>query len=68
MFQIAANEEMISVDELYSACNRALEMCSDVSTVARVIARPYSGKKAGERVRTSDRHDYSVEPRIGSML
>ena len=42
------NEEIISLDELYSACKKALEICSELSPVARVIARPYTGKKAGE--------------------
>ena len=59
---------MISLDELYSACKKALEICSELSPVARVIARPYTGKRAGEFVRTSNRHDYSVEPPIESML
>ena len=68
VFQIAANEDMISLDELYSACKKALEICSELSPVARVIARPYTGKRAGEFVRTSNRHDYSVEPPIESML
>ena len=68
VFQIAANEELISLDELYTACKKALEICSELSPVARVIARPYIGKKAGEFVRTSNRHDYSVEPPIESML
>lgn len=68
VFQIAANEEMISLDELYSACKKALEICGELSPVARVIARPYIGKRAGEFIRTSNRHDYSVEPPIESML
>lgn len=68
VFQIAANEEIISLDELYSACKKALEICGELSPVARVIARPYIGKRAGEFIRTSNRHDYSVEPPIESML
>lgn len=68
VFQIAANEEIVSLDELYSACKKALEICGELSPVARVIARPYIGKRAGEFIRTSNRHDYSVEPPIESML
>ncbi|MGL5087940.1 MAG: phosphopentomutase [Cetobacterium sp.] len=68
VLQIAANEEIISLDELYVACEKALEICRELSPVARVIARPFVGKKAGEFTRTSHRHDYSVEPPIESML
>ncbi|WP_047384014.1 phosphopentomutase [Cetobacterium sp. ZWU0022] len=68
VFQIAANEELVSLDELYDACKKALEICSEMSPVARVIARPFVGKKAGEFSRTSNRHDYSVEPPKESML
>ncbi|MGL4628003.1 phosphopentomutase [Cetobacterium sp.] len=68
VFQIAANEELISLDELYEACKKALEICTELSPVARVIARPFVGKKAGEFSRTANRHDYSVEPPKESML
>lgn len=68
VFQIAANEELISLDELYSACKKALEICNELSPVARVIARPYLGKKKGEFYRTSNRHDYSVKPPKETML
>ena len=68
VFQIAANEDIVSLEELYSACEKALEICTELSPVARVIARPYTGKKAGEFVRTSNRHDYSVEPPMDTML
>lgn len=68
VFQIAANEEQVSLDELYSACKKALEICSEKSPVARVIARPYLGNKKGEFVRTSNRHDYSVVPPKETML
>lgn len=68
VFQIAANEEQVPLDELYSACKKALEICSEKSPVARVIARPYLGNKKGEFVRTSNRHDYSVVPPKETML
>lgn len=68
VFQIAANEEQIPLEELYSACKKALEICSEKSPVARVIARPYLGNKKGEFVRTSNRHDYSVVPPKETML
>lgn len=68
VFQIAANEEQIPLEELYSACKKALEICSEKSPVARVIARPYLGNKKGEFVRTANRHDYSVTPPKETML
>lgn len=68
VFQIAANEEQVPLEELYSACKKALEICSEKSPVARVIARPYLGNKKGEFVRTSNRHDYSVVPPKETML
>ncbi|MGL5377384.1 MAG: phosphopentomutase [Cetobacterium sp.] len=68
VLQIAANEELISLEELYSACEKALEICKKLSPVARVIARPFRGKKAGDFIRTANRHDYSVQPPEESML
>lgn len=68
VFQIAAHEEHISLDELYAACKTALEICSELSPVARVIARPYLGKKKGEFKRTANRHDYSVTPPKETLL
>ncbi|MGL6023611.1 MAG: phosphopentomutase [Cetobacterium sp.] len=68
VLQIAANEELIPLNELYTACEKALEICRELSPVARVIARPFLGKATGEFTRTSNRHDYSVEPPIESML
>lgn len=68
VFQIAANEKYIPLKELYSACEKALEICGKLSPVARVIARPYIGEKKGEFTRTSNRHDYSVLPPVKSML
>ena len=68
MFQIAANEEIIPLEELYKACEIALEICNEKSPVARVIARPYVGKKVGEFKRTANRHDFSIDPPKESML
>lgn len=68
VLQIAANEDIISLEELYDACKKALEICSDLSPVARVIARPFTGTKSGSFVRTVNRHDYSVVPPKESML
>lgn len=61
VFQIAAHEEIIPLDELYKACEIARAMLQDEYAVARVIARPYLGApKAFER--TSNRRDYSLSP------
>ena len=68
VLQIAANEEIIPLDELYKACEIALEICMEKSPVARVIARPYVGKTKGKFERTSNRHDYSVKPPRATLL
>lgn len=68
VLQIAANEEIIPLDELYKACEIALEICMEKSPVARVIARPYVGKAKREFERTSNRHDYSVKPPRATLL
>lgn len=68
VFQIAANEDIIPLEELYRACEIALDICNRKSPVARVIARPYVGKKLGEFQRTANRHDFSIDPPKESML
>ncbi|MGL5347426.1 MAG: phosphopentomutase [Peptostreptococcaceae bacterium] len=62
VFQIAAHEEIIPLDELYKMCQIAREMMMGDNALARIIARPYIGKKAGEFIRTSNRRDYSLNP------
>ncbi|MGL4914547.1 MAG: phosphopentomutase [Romboutsia sp.] len=62
VFQIAAHEEIISLDELYKMCEIAREIMMGDNAVARIIARPYVGKSAGEFTRTSNRRDYSLNP------
>lgn len=61
VFQIAAHEEVISLEELYRMCEIAREMLVDKWAVGRVIARPFVGKN-GEYKRTSNRHDYALNP------
>ncbi len=68
VFQIAANEEIIPLDELYKMCEIAREIMMDDNAVARVIARPYIGKKVGEFERTSNRRDYSLNPFEDTVL
>lgn len=61
VFQIAANTDVIPLEELYHMCETAREMLVGEYACGRVIARPYI-KQDGARKRTSDRHDYSVTP------
>lgn len=63
VFQIAANEDVIPLEELYKACEIARELAMDERwKVGRIIARPYIGKKKGEFTRTANRHDLALEP------
>lgn len=63
VLQICGNEETFGLDELYRCCEIARELTMrDEWKVGRVIARPYIGKKKGEFVRTSNRHDYALKP------
>lgn len=67
VLQIAAHEDIIPIDELYSICEKTLEICNKLSPVARVIARPYIGTE-GNYKRTERRHDFSVPPTGETML
>lgn len=63
VLQICGNEETMGLDELYRCCEIARELTmKEEWKVGRVIARPYTGKKRGEFVRTANRHDYAVKP------
>ncbi len=63
VLQICGNEETMGVDTLYKYCEIARELTmKDEWKVGRVIARPYTGKKKGEFVRTANRHDYALKP------
>ena len=61
VFQIAAHEEWIPLDELYRACEIAREQLVAPHDVSRVIARPFVGT-AGAWTRTANRRDYSIQP------
>lgn len=61
VFQIAAHEEIVSLDELYKMCEIAREILKGEDQVARVIARPFIGEP-GNFERTSNRRDYSLKP------
>lgn len=63
VLQICGNEETFGLEELYRCCEIARELTlRDEWKVGRVIARPYVGRKKGEFVRTSNRHDYALKP------
>jgi phosphopentomutase len=67
VFQIAAHEETVPLDELYEACTIARDVLTGKHAVGRVIARPFSGEP-GSYERTPNRHDYSLEPRRPNYL
>ena len=69
VLQICGNEETFGLKELYRCCEIAREITmKDEWKVGRVIARPYVGKKKGEFVRTSNRHDYALKPTGRTVL
>ena len=67
VFQIAAHEDVVSVEELYKYCEIAREILVGDNAVARVIARPFVGKYP-DFTRTSNRHDFSLVPPKDTML
>lgn len=68
VFQIAAHEEVIPLEELYKACKIARELTlQDEFSVGRVIARPYIGE-VGTFRRTANRHDYAVKPPAPTVM
>jgi phosphopentomutase len=67
VFQIAAHEDTVPLDELYAGCRAAREILVGKHAVGRVIARPFTGEP-GNYVRTPNRHDFSLEPRRPNYL
>ncbi|HET7842073.1 MAG TPA: phosphopentomutase [Terriglobia bacterium] len=61
VFQIAAHEEVVPIEELYRLCEIARVQLAGPHRVGRVIARPFLGKP-GAFYRTERRHDYAVSP------
>jgi phosphopentomutase len=66
VFQVAAHEEKVPLDELYQACGIARAMLTGAHGVSRVIARPFVGSP-GAFARTPRRRDFSLEP-VGTTL
>jgi phosphopentomutase len=67
VFQIAAHEETIPLEELYDGCRAAREILTGKHAVGRVIARPFIGEP-DNYVRTPNRHDFSLKPRQPNYL
>ena len=61
VFQIAAHEDTVPLEELYAACRIARAQLTGEHAVGRVIARPFEGEPGAYR-RTANRHDFSLEP------
>jgi phosphopentomutase len=67
VFQLAAHEDTVPLEELYQACEAARELLTGKHAVGRVIARPFTGEP-GSYVRTENRHDFSLKPRQPNYL
>ena len=67
VFQIAAHESVVPLEELYAACSVAREILVAPHDVSRVIARPFTGEPGAYR-RTPNRRDFSVEPPTETLL
>ena len=67
VFQIAAHEDIVPLEELYRCCKIARELLNGEHGVGRVIARPFIGE-SGHYTRTANRHDFSLAPPRKTML
>ena len=68
VFQIAAHEDIVPPEQLYEYCRIARKLLVGKHGVGRVIARPFVGSGKGAFTRTSNRHDFSLEPPRATML
>ena len=68
VFQIAAHEEIVPIEQLYEYCRIARNILQGKHGVGRVIARPFVGTGRGHFSRTSNRHDFSLEPPRKTVL
>lgn len=68
VFQIAAHESLVPVDELYKICAMARQMLTGDLAVGRVIARPFIGESAKDFKRTANRRDYALLPPQSTVL
>lgn len=68
VFQIAAHEDIVPLEQLYGYCRTAREILQGEHGVGRVIARPFTGPCGGPFTRTAHRHDFSILPPSVTML
>ena len=68
VFQIAAHEDIVPPENLYEYCRIARKLLVGKHGVGRVIARPFIGNAKDGFKRTSNRHDFSLEPPAKTML
>ena len=68
VLQVAAHENVVPLEELYDACQKAREILQGKHGVGRVIARPFVGDPVTGFTRTANRHDFSLEPPAQTML
>ena len=68
VFQIAAHEDVVPLEQLYEYCRIARRILRGKHGVGRVIARPFVGDPEHGFTRTSNRHDFSLEPPAPTML
>lgn len=67
VFQVAAHEKVVPIEELYRDCEIARRLCAGDWAVGRVIARPFEGEPGNFR-RTVRRHDFSLKPPAKTIL
>lgn len=68
VFQIAAHEEVIPLEQLYRICRQTRNaVCTGAASVGRIIARPFVGTE-GAYVRTTNRKDFSLDPPADTLL
>lgn len=68
VFQIAAHEEIIPLERLYEISEISRDMLTGEFGVGRVIARPFTGVRAGEFERTANRRDYPLYPETDTVM
>jgi phosphopentomutase len=68
VFQVAAHEDVIPVEELWRICAEARELMRGEHNIGRIIARPFVGEGSGRFSRTANRKDFTVKPTGETVL
>lgn len=68
VLQIAANTNVIPLDELYRICAYVRSITIDQYCLGRIIARPFTGESQTDFARTGERRDYTLEPPVATVL